>query len=241
MKLESLLDELIKKNINIKVQEQELRVTGSKENITPDIIGRIKENKQSLLAYLNSAGQENDRQVIIPLAAKRDSFPLSSSQYRIWVLSQWEEASIAYNMPGVDVFEGTLDRAALTAAFDRLIQRHESLRTVFREDEAGEVRQVILPAEVSGFGIGYTDLRTSCADQDLTAIIGGESVRPFDLSAGPLLRAWLYQVEEQKWVFTYTMYHIISDGWSMGVLFRELLELYRCFGQGEADGLPMLR
>ncbi|NIG57755.1 non-ribosomal peptide synthetase, partial [Chitinophaga sp. Cy-1792] len=147
----------------------------------------------------------------IAAAPEQASYPLSSSQRRLWVLSQFEEGSVAYNMPGVYTLTGALDIARLEAAFKTLIARHEILRTVFKEEESG-VQQYILAA--IDFKIAaLTDISTFC-------------YIPFDLSAGPLLRAAVGEVSAGEWVFVYVMHHIISDGWSMGVLIKELLHIY---------------
>jgi amino acid adenylation domain len=168
----------------------------------------------------------------IPALGEQESYVLSSAQRRLWVLSQFEEGSVAYNMPGLFEFEGTLDAAALSRSFETLIQRHEILRTVFRETTDGEIRQYILPATETGFKINYHD-----QGQELQINLS----QPFNLGTGPLLRADLYPTGPGKWLFTYVMHHIISDGWSMEVLIRELLQLYQAYVQGQPDPLPPLR
>jgi amino acid adenylation domain-containing protein len=164
---------------------------------------------------------------LIPSLPTRESYVLSSSQRRLWVLSQFNASSVAYNMPAVYVFEGTLLQAKLIAAFDALITRHESLRTVFREAENGEVRQFILPVASSRFQITYEDMRgVKDQRQQVSQLVQQTCTTPFDIANGPLLRARLFQVEDNQWVFCYVMHHIISDGWSMEVLIRELLTYY---------------
>jgi len=163
----------------------------------------------------------------------REFYVLSSSQNRLWLLSQFEKGSIAYNIPGVYVFDGQLDQPALKSAFDRLLERHEILRTVFKEVTPGEVRQFIKPPEKTGFSIGYRDLREQQGEQDvLRRLIQEEVVIPLDLEKGPLIRAVLYQLADDKWVFTYVMHHIISDAWSMGILIKELLLFYNTYIKG---------
>jgi acyl carrier protein len=174
----------------------------------------------------------------IPAVPVQPSYPLSAPQRRLWVLGQFAEANVAYNQPGVYVFRGDLDAGALAYALAALVARHENLRTVFREDQAGEVRQVVLPAGDTGFALGSDDLR---ADDDREARVArglrAAALAPFDLANGPLLRAHLYRVEDQRWVFGYVLHHIISDGWSMMVLVREMLQLYNARTRGEAPGL----
>ncbi len=175
---------------------------------------------------------------IAPLE-EQPHYPLSSAQRRLWILSQFSDANIAYNRPGAYIFEGELDPATLQYAFDRLIERHESLRTVFREDENGEIRQFIRPPEATGFKIMCWDLRQE-KEEAVASSVQDEFQRPFDLAAGPLLRATLFQVQDEKWVFTYVIHHIISDGWSMSILIDELLQLYNARRRGEANPLKPL-
>ncbi|WP_255485499.1 condensation domain-containing protein, partial [Mucilaginibacter sp. SG538B] len=151
----------------------------------------------------------------IPVAPPSDSYILSSSQRRMWILSQFEEGNIAYNMPGAYLFEGQLDYTALNAAFEQLLQRHEILRTVFRENADGEIRQYIIPLADLNFKIDYQDLRPSTGLIELDSIIKESFLLAFDLAEGPLLRVAIYQLADDRWLFTYVMHHIISDGWSM--------------------------
>ncbi|MET4143128.1 amino acid adenylation domain-containing protein, partial [Pedobacter sp. UYP1] len=178
----------------------------------------------------------------IPQVALQADYPLSSSQRRLWILSQFTEGSIAYNMPGVFVFGGVLDEAAFSYAFESLIERHEILRTVFSETENGEVRQQVKSSEALGFRVGYQDLsETDAQSAVLESLINTNVIEVFDLSAGPLLRADVYRLSSEQWVFSYVMHHIISDGWSMGVLLKELLLLYNSYVQGQASPLTPLR
>jgi amino acid adenylation domain-containing protein len=180
--------------------------------------------------------------ITIPRTATQDGYLLSSSQRRLWVLSQFEEGNIAYNMPRVYILEGKLDRAALTYAFDALLERHESLRTIFKEDEEGEIKQFICPAATIGFEIAYQDVRQEKEQAAVVEhLVQSTTGRPFDLATGPLLHAALYQVADHKWVFTYVMHHIICDGWSMDLLIRELLQLYNARLNGEEHPLTPLR
>ncbi|WP_217606646.1 non-ribosomal peptide synthetase [Chitinophaga sp. GbtcB8] len=167
----------------------------------------------------------------IPVAEQAASYPLSSAQRRLWVLSQFEDGSIAYNMPAVYVFSGKLNIPLLEQSFRKLQARHEILRTVFRTDETGDVRQIVLDNLL--FGIEYRDVQhLSLTSAELKAMVQEECLRPFDFSAGPLLRACLYQTAAGQWVFACTMHHIITDGWSMGILIRELLQAYYAGIQG---------
>ena len=169
----------------------------------------------------------------IPVVSVQSRYPLSSSQRRLWVLSQFEGSNVAYNVPGVYLLEGELNIEALKYSFESLIERHENLRTVFKEDSEGDVYQGILTGGDSGFRIDYKDLRGEASGDSMAKELSlAEISQPFDLSRGPLLRAGLYQLLEHKWVFSYVIHHIISDGWSMEVLIKELFILQLLYKRG---------
>jgi amino acid adenylation domain-containing protein len=166
----------------------------------------------------------------IPLAPIQSCYSLSSAQRRLWILSRFDERSAAYTMPGTYLLEGILDIELLEKSFHSLIARHESLRTSFSEDEQGEVKQVIAPVNSIAFTIGYKDLRRQKQQREkINGYIYSDQATVFDLSQGPLLKANVYQLKKNKWLFTFVMHHIISDGWSMEILVKELLLFYTAY------------
>lgn len=192
-------------------------------------------------AQMIEQGGSGSIESIVPVAPQAD-YPLSPAQRRLWVLCQFEEASVAYNMPGVYVFEGQLNIDALQRAFLILIERHESLRTVFRFNEANEIRQVILPASATGFTITTLDLRHSPDPaKETKQWVNAMFSKVFDLAAGPLVAAGLCQTGDQQWVFAYAIHHLIGDAWSTDILIGELLYCYNACLKGEPHPLPALR
>ncbi|WP_277714781.1 non-ribosomal peptide synthetase [Bacillus atrophaeus] len=144
-------------------------------------------------------------------AEKRDTYPVSSAQKRMYVLQQLEDGGTGYNMPAVLELEGKLDRKRLEAAFQALISHHESLRTSFETGNGGE------PAQRIHHEVPFTVTEENSADA---------FVRPFDLSQAPLFRAGLVRVTNERHVLLVDMHHIISDGVSVNTLIREFGELY---------------
>jgi len=178
----------------------------------------------------------------IPIAPASTYYRLSSSQHRLWILSQIEESKQAYNMHGAYYLSGSLDKISFEHSLRTLISRHEILRTVFKDNESGEIRQYILPVESFVFSLPIHDLRLNTDREQLAEqYIQAEIVFEFDLEQGPLIRTGLLQLDDNRWVFSFTMHHIISDGWSMGVIIREILSLYHSYSNGHADPLPALR
>ncbi len=180
--------------------------------------------------------------VPIPVAALQTEYALSSSQRRLWVLSQFEDTHKAYNMPGAYVFTGPLQPILLQQAFDMLVDRHESLRTNIKENEQGDPVQIILPSTQAGFAITSRDLRgVEERSAQLHTLLLEDFTTAFQLDKGPLLRASLYQVADDKWILSYVMHHIVSDGWSLGILLQELLKAYRLLAQDDIAPFEPLR
>ncbi|NQX43671.1 non-ribosomal peptide synthetase, partial [Pedobacter steynii] len=238
MMIKDLLKDLKYKNIELSVSGADLDVNYQTEELPEDVITLIRRHKTEIISFLNQISGN----LAIENTPLLSNYVLSSSQRRLWLLSQFEGGDLAYNVMGAFVFEGELDKPAFAQSFTALIDRHESLRTVFREAEDEEVRQFILNTETIGFRIDEQDLRSAGNQEEvLQGLVGREFRYPFLLSEGPLLRAGLYQVADHQWVFTYVMHHIISDGLSMDILIRELLLFYNSAVKGELLALAPLR
>lgn len=177
----------------------------------------------------------------IPLVPVQESYVLSSAQQRLWVLCQFEEANAAYNMPGALTLSGDLDLAVFESAFAGIIARHEILRTVLKVNESGEVRQHILDIADINFRIDHVDLMTeSDHEVSLDAQLASLSTDPCDLAEGPLLKAKTFKVGDRQHVFFFNMHHIISDGWSIEVLIKEVFEFYNAQINGADVALEAL-
>ncbi|BET96662.1 hypothetical protein TCT1_15830 [Xenorhabdus sp. TCT-1] len=181
-------------------------------------------------------------QTVIPIADRNQPLPLSFAQQRLWFLSQLDPAaSQAYHLPAALRLTGSLDHHALVIALDRLVARHESLRTRFILID-GQPYQHIEPADI-GFTLSCQDLRQ--LDQALhtrrvTELAALESQTPFDFAQGPLIRGQLLQLADEEHVLLLTLHHIITDGWSLSVLVRELGIFYRAALDDNDDPLPPL-
>jgi len=148
--------------------------------------------------------------------------PLSFAQERMWFLDRLNPGTSAYNVPVSARLRGKLDREALREAFTRLIARHEGLRTRFEVTTAGPVQQIDHPSPCR---LHITDLRGETEGR-AREIAREEAATVFDLARGPLFRAHLLVLGDDDHVLLLTLHHIITDGWSMGLLQQELAELY---------------
>ncbi|WP_273826188.1 non-ribosomal peptide synthetase [Pseudomonas asplenii] len=171
-------------------------------------------------------------------AERGDTAPRASfAQRRLWFLAQLAGGGDAYHVPFGLRLHGALDRSALKQALDRLVARHEALRTTFAA-EGDEVVQLIAAADC-GFSWQLHDLAAQPEPEPQVALLADEEAgAAFDLHKGPLFRGRLLILGEQEHVLLLTLHHIICDGWSMAVLTRELGELYEAFRQGLDDPLP---
>jgi amino acid adenylation domain-containing protein len=166
--------------------------------------------------------------------------PLSSAQERLWFLDQLTPGSATYNMGGGARLRGRLDIDALKQTVADIVQRHEALRTTFRAVD-GRPEQLIAPLVT--VDLPADDLTTLPVDEREAAaarLVDEELRRPFDLARGPLLRVRLLKLDDDHHVLALTMHHIVSDGWSMGVLFHELATLYAARVTGRLGPLPEL-
>jgi|GEM_PF-1493964 len=197
-------------------------------------------NAYSKTAQPGSAADGGGLAGLIPLAPPQESYPVSAAQKRMWMLSQFPESLIAYNSPFSMVLEGELDKAALAAAFDAVVDRHEVLRTVFGDDQ-GEPVQLIRDRRSLGIGLELRDAGGDGGQAEAEAWMEADRMQPFDLAAGPLIKAVLFAVEPRRHLLYVNMHHIISDGWSSRVLLRDLAALYNARRQGLPDPLPPLR
>jgi Condensation domain len=166
--------------------------------------------------------------------------PLSFAQQRLWFLDQLEPGAFAFNMPVAVVFEGALNLAALEKTFCEVICRHESLRTTIAVVN-NEPVQVIAEAEPITFPVkDLSYLPESEREPEAKRLANIEAQTPFDLSAGPLLRVCILKLDEEEHVLLLTLHHIISDGWSMGVLIGEVAEIYGAYRDGRTPQLAEL-
>jgi amino acid adenylation domain-containing protein len=160
--------------------------------------------------------------------------PLSFAQQRLWFLDRLRPGEAAFNLPGGFRVSGPFVPGALAAALQRVVDRHEALRTTFAVPPGGEEPVQVIAGRAAAPlpWIDLSALPEETAEAELAALAAAEGRRPFDLAAGPLLRAGLVRLAPDSHVLLLNLHHIISDGWSMGVLMREVLAFYGALAQG---------
>ncbi|MCL6753065.1 amino acid adenylation domain-containing protein [Nostoc sp. CCCryo 231-06] len=200
----------------------------------PTIAGLAKEIEKAIKV---DSGIESTK---IERIGRSPQLPLSFAQQRLWFLAQLEADSPFYNIPAAVRLQGELNFKALQQSFDEIISRHEALRTNFQSVE-GQAVAVI--KETKPLVIPLLDLSELTSEQQELEIrqqASQEAQQPFDISSDHLLRVKLLRLGEQEHIVLLTMHHIVSDGWSTGVLVQELATLYPAFFSGQASPLPEL-
>lgn len=240
--VQTILQTLKTLNVKIDVVDERLDVKAPKGALTATLIEDIKSHKQALIDFIkeHKASSASTFERIQPVEKQAD-YPLSSAQRRLWILSQFEEESVAYNMPQHREFYEDVHLENFTKAIFQTIERHEILRTVFKKNEQGEVRQFVCSMEALNFQVTHKDFSfEENAEQKAAQYINNDAALPFDLANGPLLRVAMLKVSESKSIFYYNMHHIISDGWSMNVLTNDVIHFYEALQTNTASMLEPL-
>lgn len=247
MTIAKFINEVGAKGVKLWQEDGQLKYKAAKGAWTDEIREQIIAKKDEIIEFLSQRSQKNDTPPIVPIARVGEDgqclkrFPLSFAQERLWFIDQLEPGGISYSLPVAVSISGELNVTHLEQAFNVLIERHENLRTVFESVE-GKGQQVIL--EHSNFKLEQVDLshieQEQVRHQQVQSLCQKEATTPFDLCTGPLIRAKLFKLDAHAHVLMVTKHHIISDGWSMGVMIKELGHLMQCFQLGQSSALPKL-
>src|ERR1044072_443310 len=196
--------------------------------------------QQELEKLLKERSAEGSTIRVIPARPQGGPILLSFAQQRLWFLDQFEPGRATYNTPISFRLSVPLNLAALEESLKEAIRRHESLRTNFANDNGQPVQIIAATRELD---LPLTDLRSMpqpAREAEARRLAGEHSRRPFDLAEDSLLRLSLLRLDDEEHTLLVTMHHIISDGWSMQVLIREVGTLYNAFCNGEPSPLPEL-
>lgn len=171
---------------------------------------------------------------------ERGSALLSQNQQGLWVLSQLMPDSFLYQIPKALRLTGKLNIEALRRTLDAIVERHESLRTIFKTIDGVPLQVVVEHAPIELPLIDLSAKPETEREEEARRILALEGRRPFNLSEGPLIRCHLLRLAESEHIVLVTTHHIVTDGWSMGIFHRELMDLYEAFTAGRPSPLPEL-
>jgi alpha-ketoglutarate-dependent taurine dioxygenase len=209
-------------------------------DLAREMAGLSPAQRELFEILMKEEGMDLSSSMILPRRQETNCFPLSFAQQRMWFLDQLEPGSFAYNMHVPVRLNGRLDVTALRQSLNEVVRRHEILRTVFAlvDDRPAQFITAAQP-----LSLPVLDLHHLAADEResrMRELSLQEARGPFDLSRGPLLRSKLLRLDEEEHVALFTMHHIITDGWSMGVLIQEVAALYEAFSKGQPSPLAEL-
>jgi len=187
------------------------------------------------------AVRTEDEEPALEPVSRDERLPLSYAQQRLWFLTQLQPDSAFYEVATGMRIRGWLNSAALAAAIETLVMRHESLRTIFSVDSEGPIQLIpdTLPSFFSKIDLTHVvekDLETNARD-----LLRREAEKPSDLSRGPLFKATLVRLSDIDHVFLIKVHHIVSDGWSMAIMFRDIEKLYDAYCENRPSPLPELK
>jgi len=223
--------------VQLYLEGEKLKLRLFKKGAEEAFLDAIRHNHEQLVSYLKKSASAQ-----LPVAAARpkvqrqarehNRVTASFAQQRLWFLDQIDGDSAHYNMPTVLKVAGCFDTAIAGLAFQRIIERHEPLRTVFA-NEGGQLSQLI--REQPGFGIKVIDLRHLDAvarEQSAQELAAADGRLPFDLASDVMVRASFIRLGDEEGLLLFCMHHIASDGWSMGLLVREFIGQYQALRSG---------
>jgi amino acid adenylation domain-containing protein/non-ribosomal peptide synthase protein (TIGR01720 family) len=237
MKVAEFLSYLNSLEIKLWLEEEKLKYQAPQGAMTPEIKQEIGTRKPEILAFLRSAitPSKTVESVISPVARSED-LPLSFAQQRMWFIYQMDQQNSAYNEALTIRLTGRLNIDILEQTINAIIQRHESLRTTFPMVEGKPIQKIAPSLKIKLLVINLKDISQDQIDKQIIE----ELQKPFDLTQAPLLRCTLFDLGYENYILVNVFHHIIIDGWSKGILFKELSEFYQAFLSNSTVDLPEL-
>ena len=241
MTISEFISNLYDLDVKLWYEGDRLRVAAPDGVLTADLQAELVSRKSEVLIFLKTVDTTN--QVIAPTLqpiSRDGDLGLSFAQQRLWYLDQFEPGNAAYHIPTVVRIEGKLNKVALERSLSEIVRRHESLRTTFPNKAGQPFQRISRPGQFNLSVVDLRDVPSGEREAEAHRITTEEAERPFDLAKGPLFRSTLLQMGDSEYALLLTMHHIVSDGWSMRVLTRELQTLYLAFSQGKPSPLSEL-
>ena len=240
--IEEFLSDLCSLDIKLWVEDNRLRCSAPKDVLTSVIKQELAESKEDILAFIrnNNVASITDKHPIRPVP-RQGNLPLSFAQQRLWFVEQFTQVSQVYDVPSISCLKGSVNIAALQCAINEIVRRHEILRTSFTLVE-GQPVQIIHPT--LSLSLPVVDLQGLAQverDIEIQRLINNvEASQLFDLTEVPLLSCFLIKSNEGEHILFFLIHHIITDGWSSGIINNELTALYEAFSQNQPSPLPEL-
>ncbi|MEG4805075.1 amino acid adenylation domain-containing protein [Microcoleus sp. ARI1-B5] len=228
-------------DINIFVEGEILRCNAPEGIITPELRSEISHKKAEIVSFLKAANRTSSftPTPIVPMG-RDGNIPLSFAQQRLWFLDQLVPNNPFYNVPAALRLTGSLNFSALQQTFNEIVRRHEALRTTLAVVSGQPVQRIAAAFHVPINVVDLRNLPKESRQTEANRLTAQEAQRSFNLSNDLLLRVTLLQLDDAEYLLMLNMHHIVSDGWSIGVLIQELGALYTAFASEKPSPLPAL-
>nr|WP_211178745.1 non-ribosomal peptide synthetase [Brasilonema octagenarum] len=232
--------DLTKQGVKLWVDGEQLRVNAPKGVLTPETRDLLAKNKAELILLLKEQNADTATDLPLIKAERPQNLALSFAQEQLWLLNQLEPDNPFYNEQAALKLHGHLNIVALEQSFNKIISRHEALRTNFRTFNEQPVQVIADSLTLSVPVVDLTKLPESEREIACQQLATKEANQPFDLANSALIRAYVVKITEIEHVFILTIHHIVFDGWSMGIIMRELATIYSALCNNLSPKLPEL-
>jgi amino acid adenylation domain-containing protein/non-ribosomal peptide synthase protein (TIGR01720 family)/FkbM family methyltransferase len=207
-----------------------------------EAIAALSPKRRELLKLLLEKGQVKTEPATPPIqrSGEREHAPLSFPQHELWLSDKLEPGTTAFNLPTIVKISGQFNISIIEQTLSEIVRRHEILRTTFAEVDGQPLQIIAPPRPLSLPVVDLSRLFAGRREAQVKRLMKEETEQPFDLQRGPLMRVRLVKLSGSEHVLLLTLHHIICDGWSMGVLVREVAALYQAYVRGERSPLEEL-
>lgn len=240
MNIVDFMEKLLNLEIRFWIEEGRLRCKGPNEAFNAELNQQIRERKDEIFQFINNSQTIKEEKNVISLVSRDQPLDLSQAQLRLWFLNEMEGASSTYNIPVALKLEGKIDVATLKKTVIEVVRRHEALRTTFDLHQGEPVQVIRPPVTVELPLIDLSDQPEEERQQKAQKLADEEAEVLFDLNQDLMLRVKLLRLSDNEHIFLLTTHHIASDGWSMGLLIREITTLYQAYINHHPSPLPEL-
>ena len=240
--VQEILSQLRALDIILWVEDNQLHYDAPTGVLTPTLRKKIVECKQEIIQFLSITAKTNEILTsIVSVEGEDRKFPLSPNQEQLWFFDQLNPRSSVYNVPGALRIRGPLNIRALEFSLNEIIRRHSVLRTIFPSVKGKPIQKVLGPKLLQLPLEDRRDIPKNEQESNLLHLLKVESQRPFDLSGGPLWRPILWILNDNEYILQLTIHHIITDGWSVCILIRDLTTIYEACVTEKSFQLPEIK
>jgi len=236
-----LISKLMNLDVKLYLENDCLRCNAPKGVLTKELLADIKSFKSEIVSFLKQANYKSLSSISVKKYDREEMSPLSFSQSRLWFLDQLDKGNDAYNITFALNVRGELNVSLLNKVFKAIVDRHEILRTAFLEDD-GKPYQVVCDNHLQEFDvIDISSFSNQVKNENINIYLSDEANYSFDLKKAGLFRVCLIKTDHDKYILIVNMHHIVFDGWSIGVLIKEIVDLYSAYSENTISELDELK